>query len=80
MPMGSHNDDERLDTRRRFPMEFESRERVARVRLDSYEFKKSVSRFDPRDPYHLAIALTWPQFLATLLPLYLLVRAAYDDL
>jgi hypothetical protein len=74
MPMGSHNDDEVLDTRRRFPMEFESRERVARVRLDSYEFKKSVSRFDPHDPYHLAIALTWRQFLATLLELYLIVR------
>jgi hypothetical protein len=44
MPMGSHNDDEQLDTRRRFPMEFESRERVPRVHLDSYEFKKSVSR------------------------------------
>jgi len=54
---------------------------VARVGLDSYKFKKKcVSCFDPHDPYHLAIALTWPQFLATLLPLYLLVRAAYDDL
>jgi len=46
------------------------RERVARVRLGAYEFKKKgVSRFDLRDPYHLAIALTWPQFLAALLAL-----------
>ena len=54
--------------------------RVARVRLDSYEFKKSVSRFDPRDPYHLAIALTWRQFLATLLELYLIVNVVFAPL
>jgi hypothetical protein len=48
---------------------------VARVRLGSYEFKKQgVSRFDLRDPYHLAVALTWPQFLAALLALYRLRR------
>jgi hypothetical protein len=42
----------------------------------SYEFrKKSISRVDLRDPYHLAVALTWPQFLAALLALYLFVNA-----
>ena len=36
-------------------------EKVARVRLGSYELKKKgISRFDLRDPYHLAVALTWP--------------------
>lgn len=30
-----------------------------------------------RDPYHLAVALTWPQFLATLLVTYLLVNVAF---
>jgi inward rectifier potassium channel len=54
------------------------RERAARVRLGSLEFKKKgVSRFDMRDPYHLAVALTWPQFLATLLATYLLVNVAF---
>ena len=54
------------------------RERAARVRLGSLEFKKNgVSRFDMRDPYHLAVALTWPQFLATLLVTYLLVNVAF---
>jgi inward rectifier potassium channel len=33
-----------------------------------------------RDPYHLAVALTWPQFLATLLMLYLLVNVAFATL
>jgi len=33
--------------------------------------KKGVSEFDLRDPYHLAIALSWPQsFLALLTPTY----------
>jgi inward rectifier potassium channel len=47
------------------------RERSARVRLGRYEMKKiGISRFDLRDPYHLAVALTWPGFLWALLALY----------
>ena len=54
---------------------------MARVRLGSYEFKKQgVSRFDLRDPYHLAVALTWPQFLAALLALYLSVNVVFAAL
>ena len=54
------------------------REKAARVRLGSLEFKKKgVSRFDMRDPYHLAVALTGPQFFATLLVTYLLVNVAF---
>jgi inward rectifier potassium channel len=54
------------------------REKAARVRVGSLEFKKKgVSRFDIRDPYHLAVALTWPQFVATLLVFYLLVNVAF---
>jgi inward rectifier potassium channel len=57
------------------------RERAARVRLGSYEFrKKGVSRFDMRDPYHLAVALTWRQFFATLLATYLLVNVVFAGL
>lgn len=56
-------------------------EKAARVRLGSYEFKKKgVSRFDLRDPYHLAAALTWPRFLATLLALYVLVNVIFATL
>jgi inward rectifier potassium channel len=54
------------------------REKAAWVRLGSLEFKKKgVSRFDIRDPYHLAVALTWPKFFATLLVMYLLVNVAF---
>jgi inward rectifier potassium channel len=57
------------------------REKVARVRLGSYEFRKrGVSRFDLRDPYHLAVALTWPQFLAALFLLYLSVNIVFATL
>ena len=62
-------------------MERDLREHAAGVRLGSYEFKKKgVSRFDMRDPYHLAVALTWPQFLATLLAIYLLVNVIFATL
>jgi inward rectifier potassium channel len=51
------------------------------VRLGSLEFKKKgISRFDLRDPYHLAVALTWPQFLAALFVFYLLVNVAFATL
>jgi hypothetical protein len=41
------------------PQMKEGQPRTARVQLGSYEFrKKGVSRFDLRDPYHLAITLT----------------------
>jgi inward rectifier potassium channel len=67
----------RMQKRRNPGIRFERkpREKAARVRLGSYEFRKTgISRFDLRDPYHLAIALTWPQFLAALLTLYLSVN------
>ncbi len=55
--------------------------RSARIRLGSYEIqKKGISRFDLRDPYHLAIALTWPQFLTLLLSVYLLVNVIFAAL
>jgi inward rectifier potassium channel len=57
------------------------REKAARLRFGAYEFmKKGVSRFDLRDPYHLAIALTWPQFLAALFALYLFVNTVFATL
>ena len=58
-----------------------AREETTRVRLGSYEFSKiGVSRFDLGDPYHLAVALTWPQFLAALLTLYLTVNVVFAAL
>jgi inward rectifier potassium channel len=65
----------------RIPMERQRSEKVARVRLGSLEFKKKgVPNFDLRDPYHLAVALTWPQFLAALLTLYLSVNFVFTVL
>jgi len=55
--------------------------RATRVRIGSYELKKmGVSRFDVRDPYHFAVALTWPRFLATLLAIYALVNVVFATL
>jgi inward rectifier potassium channel len=65
----------------RIPIEEEPGEKEARVRLGSYEFrKKGVSRFDLRDPYRLAVTLTWPQFLGALLTLYLAVNVVFATL
>jgi inward rectifier potassium channel len=60
----------------RFPIE-----RPARVRIGSTEFElRGISRFDPRDPYYFAIALTWPQFLMALFALYLSVNVVFAAL
>jgi inward rectifier potassium channel len=65
----------------RVPIEREPGEGAARVRLGSYEFeKKGISRFDLRDPYHIAVSLTWPQFLVALLALYLSVNVIFATL
>jgi hypothetical protein len=54
---------------------------LARIHLGSYEFRKrDASRFDLRDPYHLAVALTWPQFLVALLAFYLSVNVVFATL
>jgi len=54
------------------------RERVTHTQLGDYAFiKKGISRFDLRDPYHVAVTLTWPQFLATLLGVYLVVNVVF---
>ena len=59
-------------------IEGEPGENATRVRLGSYEFeKKGVSRFDLRDPYHLAVGLTWPQFLAAMFTLYLSLNLVF---
>ena len=63
------------------PIDRPHAEKAARVRLGSYELrKKGVSRFDLRDPYHLAVSLTWPQFLASLLVFYLFVNVVFATL
>jgi inward rectifier potassium channel len=55
-----------------------SHEKSAWVRLGTLEFrKKGVSRFDVRDPYHLAVGLTWPHFFVTLLAIYFLVNVGF---
>src|SRR5271167_1114106 len=65
----------------RIPIAGKPDKKLARVRLGSYEFrKKGVSRFDLSDPYHLAVTLTWPQFLAALLALYLAVNVVFATL
>ncbi len=53
----------------------------AQIAFGNYTFtKKGVGRFDLRDPYHLAVALSWPQFLLTLLSLYLAANLVFATL
>jgi inward rectifier potassium channel len=69
------NSDPRIQT------EGEPGQYLARVHLGSYELRKrGTSRFDLRDPYHLAVALTWPQFLAALLAFYLSANFVFATL
>jgi inward rectifier potassium channel len=57
------------------------RAKMTGVRLGSYEVKKKgASRFDLRDPYHLAVALSWPQFFAALLTVWLAVNFVFGAL
>jgi inward rectifier potassium channel len=52
-----------------------------RLRMGAYELgKRGVSRFDWRDPYHVAVGLTWPRFLAALIASDLALNAAFATL
>ena len=54
------------------------REKSARISMGSYSLtKKGVSNYDLADPYRLAVALTWPQFLAALLGIYLAMNVLF---
>jgi inward rectifier potassium channel len=51
------------------------------MQFSDYAFiKKGISRFDLRDPYHVAVTLTWPQFLASLFGVYLSVNVVFATL
>ena len=57
------------------------REKAARYQVGGYSFTtKGISRFDLRDPYHVAVTLTWPQFLTSMLGLYLSVNVVFATL
>jgi len=62
-------------------MSIRPRDHQTRTELGELAFiKKGISRFDLRDPYHVAVTLSWPQFLAALLGLYLAVNLVFATL
>ena len=62
-------------------MPLHPRQKAARYQVGGYAFTtKGISRFDLRDPYHIAVTLTWPQFLLTLLGVYLAVNLLFAAL
>jgi inward rectifier potassium channel len=55
-----------------------ARPKQARVRIGQFAYaKKGVGMFDFTDPYHLAVTLSWPQFIALLLGTYLGVNLLF---
>jgi inward rectifier potassium channel len=62
-------------------MKLSLRQKSANIRLGKNAFRiKGISRYDLRDPYHMAVTQTWPQFLAVLLALYLAVNTLFAGL
>src|SRR5947209_4629189 len=56
-------------------------DRPTRIRIGEYELsKKGAVRYDLRDPYYFAVALSWPRFLLGLLALYLTVNIVFAAL
>jgi inward rectifier potassium channel len=57
------------------------RDGTMRVRIGAYELsKRGVARYDLRDPYYLAVALSWPWFLLLVLALELTLNAIFAAL
>ncbi len=54
------------------------RSRTVQVRVGAYQLsKRGATRFDFRDPYHLAAGLSWPLFFASLLTIYVGINLAF---
>jgi len=52
-----------------------------RVRHNAFDLRKTgVARFDLRDPYHLAVSLSWPAFIAGALGALLAINAVFASL
>jgi inward rectifier potassium channel len=48
------------------------------VRLGALEFlKKGATRYDPRDPYHVAVTLSWRRFFLALLVVYFAINVVF---
>src|ERR1700746_4009761 len=55
--------------------------RSVTVRAGRLEFEKiNTAKFDLRDTYHLILTLTWPQFAALILAIYILVNLIFAGL
>jgi inward rectifier potassium channel len=51
------------------------------VRAGRLEFIKiNAAKFDLRDSYHLILTLTWPQFAASVLAVYILINLVFASL
>jgi inward rectifier potassium channel len=60
---------------------FRHRDEAMPMRVGAFEFTKTgASRFDLRDPYHLAVTLRWPEFFVALFLLDLLINLVFAAL
>ena len=39
--------------------------------------KAGIANVDPHDPYHFAVALSWPRFLVSLVALYAAINVSF---
>jgi inward rectifier potassium channel len=57
---------------------WKSRHDALPMRVGAFEFTKTgATRYDLRDPYHLAVTLTWPRFFLALFAVDLLINALF---
>jgi inward rectifier potassium channel len=67
--------------KRRVRIKRNRRDGTMRVRIGAYELsKRGVARYDFRDPYYLAVALSWPWFLLLVLGLELSLNTLFAAL
>lgn len=60
---------------------FPHRDEAVTARIGAFEFtKKGVSRYDLRDPYHMAMTLRWPEFFLALFLIDLAINLAFATL
>jgi len=52
--------------------------RSMQVRIGAFDLRKTgVARFDLRDPYHLAVTLSWPAFILTFITVLVVINSIF---
>jgi inward rectifier potassium channel len=73
-----HHSQRALGTKKAIAVSIAERQKSRSLLVGDYAVRKTgIARFDWRDPYYFAVALSWPQFLLSLIALFVVINLSF---